>query len=162
RLTHNGDALPMMLVDTTFASLVTLAAHGIGAPVTPIRVELARRRADERILQQAFGCPLRFDAPLDQLVIDERLLARPFVTRDAAVVAMLVPALESALAETTSSPSIVEDVRALLRRGMSGERPSVEKVAHEMRMSPRTLQRRLSELRTSYQTLLDEVRRDAS
>ena len=61
---HIDDALPMMLVDTTFASLVTLAAHGIGAPVTPIRVELARRRADERMLRQAFGCPIHFDAPL--------------------------------------------------------------------------------------------------
>src|SRR5262249_8495999 len=52
---HVDDAPPMMLVDTTFASLVTLAAHGIGAPVTPVRVELARRRADERMLREAFG-----------------------------------------------------------------------------------------------------------
>jgi AraC-like DNA-binding protein len=159
---HVEEALPMMLVDTTFASLVTLAAHGIGAPVTPLYVELARRRADERMLEEAFGCPIRFDAPIDQLVIEERLLARPFVTRNADVVAMLVPALESALAETTSPRTIVDDVRALLRRGMTGERPSVEKVAHAVRMSPRTLQRRLGELGTSYQALLDEVRRDAS
>ncbi len=41
---------------------------------------------------------------------------------------------------------------------MSGERPSVEKVAEAMRMSPRTLQRRLSEQQTSYQKLLDDVR----
>src|SRR5262245_34847386 len=76
---HVDEALPMMLVDTTFASLVTLAAHGIGAPVTPIRVDLARRRADAELLRQAFGCPIHFDAPLDQLVLDEALLARPFV-----------------------------------------------------------------------------------
>jgi AraC-like DNA-binding protein len=45
---------------------------------------------------------------------------------------------------------------------MTGERPSVDKVAREMRMSPRTLQRRLGELGSSYQVLLDDVRRDAS
>jgi AraC-like DNA-binding protein len=45
---------------------------------------------------------------------------------------------------------------------MTGERPSVEKVAHEMRMSARTLQRRLGELGTSYQSILDDVRRHAS
>jgi AraC-like DNA-binding protein len=158
---HAADPLPMMLVDTTFASLVSLAAHGIGSPVTPIRVELARRRADERILHLAFRCPIRFDAALDQLVLDEALLARPFVTRNADVVAMLTPALESALAETAPH-SLSNDVRAVLTRRMTGERPSVDKLARELGMSPRTLQRRLGELGTSYQALLDDVRRDAS
>jgi AraC-like DNA-binding protein len=158
---HVDDPLPMMLVDTTFASLVTLAAHGIGTKVTPIRVELARRRGDEQLLREAFGCPIHFDAPLDHLVIDAALLARPFVTRNADVVAMLVPSLESALAESASR-SIADDVRAALSRRMTGERPSVEKIAHELRLSPRTLQRRLGELGTSYQELLDDVRRDAS
>src|SRR5262249_49553565 len=144
------------------ASLVTLAAHGIGAPVTPIRVELARRRADEQMFRQAFGCPIHFDAALDQLVLDEALLAHPFVTRNADVVAMLVPALESALAETTATGSIDEDVRAVLSRRMTGERPSVDKTARELGVSPRTLQRRLGELGTSYQLLLDGVRREAS
>jgi AraC-like DNA-binding protein len=41
---------------------------------------------------------------------------------------------------------------------MSGERPSVEKVAEAMRLSPRTLQRRLTEQETSYQKLLDDMR----
>jgi AraC-like DNA-binding protein len=158
---HVEERLPMMLVDTTFASLVTLAAHGIGAPVTPIRVELARRPADERMLHLAFRCPIQFDAALDQLVLDEALLERPFVTRNADVVAMLTPALELALAET-GSRSITHDVRAVLTRRMTGERPSVDKIARDLGMSPRTLQRRLGELGTSYQVLLDDVRRDAS
>jgi AraC-like DNA-binding protein len=49
-------------------------------------------------------------------------------------------------------------VKSILLRSMSGERPSVEKVADAMRMSPRTLQRRLTEQATSYQKLLDDVR----
>jgi AraC-like DNA-binding protein len=159
---HVDDSLPLMLVDTTFASLVTLAAHGIGAAVTPLRVELARRPADERMFREAFGCPIHFDAPFDELVLDTRLLDRPFVTRNADVVAMLTPALESALTETTAARSIADDVREALSRRMTGERPSVDKLSREMGMSSRTLQRRLGELGTSYQTLLDDVRRDAS
>src|SRR5262249_13263703 len=83
---HRGlgaEAWPICLVYLAFSPLVTLAAPGLGAAITPIRVELARRRADEPILRQAFGCPIHFDAPLDQLVIDARLLERPFVTRNA-------------------------------------------------------------------------------
>jgi AraC-like DNA-binding protein len=162
RWLHIEDALPMMLVDTTFASLVTLAAHGIGEPVTPIRVELARRCADEELLRRTFGAPIHFDAPLDQLVLDESLLARPFVTRNADVVAMLVPSLESALADSATSRTLADDVRGVLSHRLSAERPSVDKVAHALGMSSRTLQRRLAELGTSYQALLDDVRRDAS
>jgi AraC-like DNA-binding protein len=159
---HIEDVLPLMLVDATFASLLALAAHGVGAPVTPIRVELARRRADEPMLREAFSCPIYFDAPLDRLVLDAKLLARPFITRNADVVAMLVPGLESALAEATARRTLIEDVSAVLNRRMSGERPSVDKIARELGISQRTLQRRLSELGTSYQVLLDDVRHDAS
>lgn len=157
---HVDGPPPLLLVDTTFASLVSLASHGIGAPVTALRVELARRRTDEAMYARAFGCPIRFDAPVDVLVLDAALLARPFVTRNEDVVAMLTPALEAALAESTRT--IVDEVRATLGRRMTGERPSVDKVAHELRTSPRTLQRRLGEQGTSYQAILDEVRRDAS
>jgi len=159
---HVDEVLPMMLVDVTFSSLLAIAHHAIGAPVTPRRVELARRRRDERIFQQHFGCPIRFDAPLDVLVFEEAALARPFVTHNADLLALLLPAMETALQETVTSHSISDDVRAVLSRSMSGERPSVEKVAREVRLSPRTLQRRLGELGTSYQSLLDDVRHDTS
>lgn len=159
---HVEEKQPMMLVDTTFASLVSLAAHGFGAPVTPIRISLARRRSRETsaMFRDTFHCPIHFDAPVDELVLDASLLAKPFITRNADVVAMLVPSLESALAETKRS--LADDARAALAKRMTGERPSVEKLAHELRLSPRTLQRRLGELGTSYQKLLDDVRRDAS
>jgi AraC-like DNA-binding protein len=158
---HVDEQLPMMLVDTTFASLLSLARHGIGSPVTPLRVELARRPADEPMLREAFGCPIRFDMPLDQLVLDERLLLRPFVTGNADLVALLLPALDVALAEVTS-PSTTRDVRAVLQRRMSGDRPSIGTVARELGMSARSLQRRLGESGTTYQALLDDVRRGAS
>ena len=156
---HLEETLPMMLVDATFSSLVALARSGIGAPLVPLRIELARRRSDEKILEKHFGCPIRFDAPVDLLVLEEVALARPFVTHNADLLAMLLPALETALEETVKTRSIADDVRAVLGRRMSGERPSVEKVAEEMRLSPRTLQRRLEELGTTYQDLLDDVRR---
>jgi AraC-like DNA-binding protein len=59
----------------------------------------------------------------------------------------------------TAPRSLADDVRAAIARRMSGERPSVDKVAHDIRMSSRTLQRRLAESGTSYQGLLDDVRR---
>ena len=45
---------------------------------------------------------------------------------------------------------------------MWGQRPSVEVVAKDLCVSPRTPQRRLEESGTNYQQLLDEVRQDTA
>ncbi|MCY1078159.1 AraC family transcriptional regulator [Archangium lansingense] len=159
---HVEETLPMMLVDATFASLLALARRGSGRAIMPRRVELARRRSDEAMLRRHFGCEVRFDAPLDLLVLEETALALSFVTHNADLLAVMLPGLEAALSESLTSRSLADDVRAALGRRMCGERPSVQKVAREMHISPRTLQRRLEELGTSYQRLLDDVRRDTS
>ncbi|MDB5042578.1 MAG: Transcriptional regulator, AraC family [Candidatus Eremiobacteraeota bacterium] len=150
--------LPPMLIDGAFAHLLALGHQGTGQPLTPVRVELARRRSNETMLKRHFACEVAFDAPADVLVLDESALARPFLTRNADLYEVLLPELEAALHERLGSALLAGDVKSVLRRSMSGERPSVEKVAAAMRMSPRTLQRRLAEQETSYQKLLDDVR----
>ena len=154
--------LPLLLVDVTFATILALARAGLGASLTPRRLELARRRDDEPLLTRHFGCPIRFDAPLDRIVFDESALSRPFTTHNADLLAMLVPGLEAALEASVTARSIADDVKTALQRRMCGERPSVDKVAAEIHVSPRTLQRRLGELGTSYQALLDDVRRETA
>jgi AraC-like DNA-binding protein len=159
---HVEESLPLMLVDVTFTAILALAHRGLGGPLTPLRVELARRRSDEPLLRRHFGCVVRFDAPLDLLVLEESALARPFVTHNADLLALLLPGLEAQLKEQVTSRSLLDDAKAILGRHMHGARPSVEGLAEEMHMSRRTLQRRLEELGTSYQRLLDEVRRDTA
>ncbi|WP_211194762.1 AraC family transcriptional regulator [Pyxidicoccus fallax] len=154
--------LPMFLVDGTFASTLALARLGTGKHLVPRRVELARRRADVELLTRHFGCPIRFDASLDLLVFDARALDEPFLTHNADLLSVLVPGLEAALKEQLGQRTLVDDARTALRRRMSGERPSVEKLARELHLSPRTLQRRLEEEGTTYQALLDEVRHQSA
>ena len=155
---HASRPAPARLVEASLASLLVLLQRGTGLPLAPKRLELVRARADEPMLLRFFGCALRFRAKHDALVFDEALLATPFVTHNADLLGALVPSLEARL----PARSFVDEVRAVVARRMSGERPSVEKVAHELALSPRTLQRRLGELGTSYQRLLDEVRHDAA
>jgi AraC-like DNA-binding protein len=149
---------PAMLIDCIFSSIVDLARRGTGTPLRPRRLELTRRRAHEAMLRRHFGCEIVFDAPFDVIVLEERALALPLVTHNAQVLALIVPGLESALEKDGSSRTLADDVRSALRQGICGERPAVGKVAKSLGMSPRTLQRRLGEIGTSYQKLLDDVR----
>ena len=149
---------PPMLIDGMFAGVLDIARRGTGKPIRPLRLELTRRRAHESMLRKHFGCEIRFDAPFDLIVLDEALFALPLATQNAQVLALIVPGLESALEQEGSPRTLADDVRAALSEGISGERPAVEKVAKSLGMSPRTLQRRLAELGTTYQKLLDDVR----
>ncbi len=150
---------PAPLVDGIFAGVLAVARNGTGKPLAPRRVELTRRRADEDVLRRHFACPVRFDAPHDLLVLDAAALAEPFVTHNPQLLELLVPGLEAALREEGGARTLADDVRAVLSQRICGERPAVDKIARAVGMSGRTLQRRLGELGTSYQALLDDVRR---
>jgi AraC-like DNA-binding protein len=151
---HASRPMPPRLVDASLGSLLVLLQRGTGLQLAPKRVELSRARSDEPMLLRFFGCPVRFRTAHDALVFDEQLLATPFVTHNADLLEALVPNLEAKL----EPRSLVDEVKAVVARRMSGERPSVEKVARDLSLSPRTLQRRLGELGSSYQRVLDDVR----
>jgi AraC-like DNA-binding protein len=153
---------PATIVDSCFASVIALVRRGTALPLRPLRIELARCRAQEAMLKRHFGCDVLFDAPIDSIVFEQKVLAHPFVTRDDALSAMFLPEIEGALYASRTSPSLEEDVRFALRRYMFGERPSIEIIASEMHLSSRTLQRHLVEAGTSYQKLLDGVRHNTA
>jgi AraC-like DNA-binding protein len=70
-----------------------------------------------------------------------------------------VPGLELAIAQDDQERTLADDVRVALGDAISGDRPAVAKVAKSLGMSARTMQRRLGELGTTYQDVLDDVRR---
>lgn len=155
----NASALPPpRLVDAMFATLILLMQRASGRALGPKRVELTRVRADDAMLMRFFGCPLKFRVKRDALVFDDRLMDTPFVTHNADLLDALLPSLDVQVAKTRGS-GFLDEVRQAIAKRMSGERPSAEKVAHELATSARTLQRRLGEHGTTYQEVLDDVRR---
>jgi AraC-like DNA-binding protein len=155
---YADENVPTTLMDATFAAVLALVRRGTGKTLRPLRVELARRRAGDAILKDHYKCDVCFDAPVDSLIFEEGSFALPFITADDRLSARLMPGLEAMLQARQRSHSTADDTKYVLRRYMFGERPSVERVAANMHMSPRTLQRRLAALGTNYQKLLDDVR----
>jgi AraC-like DNA-binding protein len=152
--------VPRTLVDASFASFMALARRGTGMDLRPARIELARRATRDEPLGAHLGCPLTFDAPFDRLVLPAAMLDLPFVTHDPAALDALVPGLDAALERRRAAPATFDDeVRLAIARAMCGERPCVERIARDVGVSTRTLQRRLEEAGVTYQGLLDEVRR---
>jgi AraC-like DNA-binding protein len=99
---------------------------------------------------------LRFDRPAHRLVFPARELDIALTTADAAAKRLASVQLERELAALTEG-ALVTEIRAQLAR--EGGPPTIEEVARALRVSPRTLKRRLAELGTTFSELRDDQRR---
>jgi len=103
---------------------------------------------------------LRFDAPAAAFVFDRGCLDAPLTTADPGVHAVLCEHVALGLVELDGRPSFAGRVRAIAARGFEGGGPASEDVARELRMSARTLARRLEREGTSFSALVDDLRRE--
>jgi AraC-like DNA-binding protein len=151
---------PPVLIDLCFAAVARIARRGTDALVNPKRLELRRAARDRKMYEAHFRCPARFDVRHNTIVFEKADLDRPFVTHNADLFAAVAPQLEAELAQALSSKAIAEQVKGILKRLLAGRRPGIEDVAKELRLSSRTLQRRLTEDGATFQQLIQEARRE--
>ncbi len=146
--------------DMLFAALMEIGRRGTREPLTARRVELDRPLGDVAAHERYFGCPVRFGAAADRLVLDGADLNRPFASYNAELLEILAPALERALAEHQARNTLSGQVKWLMKRLMATRRPDMRAIARELALSERTLQRRLAEEGTRFQGVLAEARRE--
>ena len=151
---------PAMLVDVCFAWILSIARRGTGRPVHPKRVEFQRPEAHRAIYEKHFQCPIKFGAAKNVLVFNKADMDVAFLTYNADLLAVVAPQLEAELKQQLAEKNFREQVKGTLKRLLAGERPAIEHVARELRLSKRTLQRRLTDDGITFQQLMEEARRE--
>jgi AraC-like DNA-binding protein len=149
---------PDVLTDLCFAYVLSIARHGTGTRMSPLRLELVRPRSYAKTLERHFGCPVIFGTARNALVFRAFDADRPFVTQNAELLAMLAPQLDEELKQHKGQESFPERVRATIQKKLTGRRPKMHDIARELHISPRTLQRRLQDANYSFQQILEEAR----
>lgn len=153
------DIEPPILVEHCFAWVLTIARQGTGKRISPIRVELVQTRSHVKALERYFGCPVVCGASRNAMIFHGEDAKLPFVTKNTELLDMLAPQFDLELkAHTDAADNFIELVRGAIQQRLTGSRPIVEDVARDLHLSSRTLQRRLQELGSSYQRVLDEAR----
>jgi AraC-like DNA-binding protein len=151
---------PAMLVDVCFAWVMTIAQRGADRRIRPKRVEFQRPEAFRNIYEKHFECPVKFMAAKNALVFSKTDMDVPFLTYNAELLAAIAPQLEAELTQQMAEKDIREQVKGILKGLFAGQRPAIQDVAQELRMSARTLQRRLTEGGATFQQLTEEARRE--
>ena len=154
------DVVPSVLQDFCFSWLVALGRLGTGHPLAPLRVELRRPARDRKEYEAHFRCSVRFNADEDSLVFASADLDRVFRTRNAELLAMLAPQLDAELARQRGTIELTDSAKGTVKRLLAGRRPELADVGRELGISTRTLQRRLTEKRLTFQQILEDARRE--
>jgi AraC-like DNA-binding protein len=148
------------IAERWLGALVLLVRRHADARFAPREVWFARPAlSDTSAHERIFRAPLRFEQAVDALVIGRDTLDVPVRNGDADLQRVLEAYLATILPEVELG-DLSQLVRRRLRPAPAGRVPTLSSLAAGLAMSPRTLQRRLAEERTSYQALVREVRED--
>ncbi len=124
-----------------------------------LRVEFSHPRpADIGEHERIFECPVRFGADACQLVIARDVWDTPRTGSDPTLFSVLETHARMLLEQLPTPGDIVGRVRKAIEAELRGGNPSLESIARQLAMSPRTLQRRLRDEKVLFNDVLDEMR----
>lgn len=130
-----------------------------GADWVPLEVHLQRARpGDLRPYREALRAQVIFDAPLNRIVLRRSDLDLPNVRTDHNAHEVAVALADRMMAERRVPDDLSIRAREDIMHHLVDEGPSMNETARRLGLSPRSLQRRLDELGTTYQKLTDEAR----
>ena len=147
--------------EATLASAVSLARQVCPQPFSPLEVLIRHPAPKTQEAHEAwFGCPVRFDAGLDALLIAPEALAQPNMLGDEGISRYLISHLDAELSEIEGGGSLVGLAKDAIAQALSEGAPRMADIARGLGLSARSLHRRLSEHGMSFQTLTEETRRE--
>ena len=145
--------------EATLASGVSLARQVSPVPFSPLEV-LVQHGAPRTIEHHEswFGCPVRFDADMDALLLSPEALAQPNILGDEGISRYLTAHLDAELSEIADEESLVEKAKKSIAQALSEGAPKMADIARGLGLSARSFHRRLSEHGMSFQNLAEQTR----
>jgi len=147
--------------ETSIASIAAISREVSTRPFNPIAVYFKHAAPDDISAHELyFGCPVHFNSDKDALYLSKATLLAPNKLGDSGVSKFFETHLDSELSKLSDDGALDKQVRMQISQSLSEGIPKVSDVASQLGMSARTLQRRLASSGFSYQTLVDESRRE--
>jgi len=148
-----------VVMDAVTANVVHMCRVTYGEDFNPVRIELGHSGMGcRKRRREFFRCPIQYDAGENAVEIDRKVACKPLSTANADLAHANERVISDYLAELGGG-RVAMRVRARLVDGLPSGDVTEKSVAEALHMSPRTLQRRLSEENTTYKKVLEETRR---
>jgi AraC-like DNA-binding protein len=148
------------LAESVFAGIRVFSSWLAGVALPAAQLQFSHPpSADGAEYERIFGVMPVFGAASNAATFDARLLAWPVPNADVGLYPVLQQHAERLLAQRTRADgSIVAQVHAAIIKNLAHDRVRLSSIAAELKLSPRTLQRKLSDAGASFQHVLDQAR----
>ena len=148
---------PPLLASVELVFWVALARLATRAPIRPTRVTMRVLPAERGPLEAYLGCRVRKGGDWSVRFTGTDA-GRPFLTENEGMWRIFAPDLRQRLTDLEASATAADRVRAALVETLPSGDPSINAVTGQLATSARTLQRQLSQERTSFQQVLAHTR----
>lgn len=143
-------------------AFVRLCRRVAGRNLAPTKVKFIHHRSgDLNQIRRAFGCEVEFDANVDEITFDAKVMELALVGEDPFLNDLIVTMCDEAIAVRSTNVSslriVVENIVAPL---LPHAEASTRIVAQRLGISERTFARRLAAEGLSFGEILDQLRRD--
>jgi AraC-like DNA-binding protein len=165
RMSHltvvNLPIIPRQAAEFMMANLLVRWRRITGQDWSPTRVLFRHAApADTSAHRKLFRAPVLFDQAVNGMDFDAALLRLPVLDADPALGAVLARHAAALVERLPPEDDFLGQVRHQIGVALRGSAPSVDEIARGLGLSRRSLQRRLGELGTRYQDLVDAARKD--
>ena len=153
-------AVAIFLIQEAFASVLRLTRLTVGEAFAPRRVEFTfEAPSDAGAFGELFRCPVSFGAGRNRFVLSPASAATAMPGRDPVTFASILELLDGQLAARRDQQELLEVLEISIAQSLPAV-PSFAEQARRHSASERTLRRRLAECGTTYEAVVDGVRRE--
>ena len=117
-------------------------------------------RGDIGVYESHFGCPVHFESGRDAVLVSNESIDTPNKLGDESIARFFDRHLEQQLNSLKSDIDLQQQVRRAVGNVLSEGVPKLSRIASELNMGARTLQRRLSEQGYSFQNVVDMAQKE--
>lgn len=148
-------------IEAVLSAVVSLAGWVTGRELRARRVQFSQAQLGPlEGYRRIFACPVEFEQAFSGLLVDNALLDLPLPQADALVAKLHEQHLATRLANLNQTVEPQADLRAWLASRLGPTVPRRAEAARQLGMGERTLARRLAEQGKTFDSLLDQVRRE--
>lgn len=147
------------IYESQYGIILQLIYALTGKHILPVLVcSPYKREATPDLLETQMLCPVKFNEPF-MMVFDKEILEARIINANSEIL-IIAEQLVSQLLDKEQNQNLSSVVRRYMLQTIPGINLSLKSTAHDLNMSGRTLQRKLLGEKTSFQTILDDVRKE--
>lgn len=152
--------LPAVSIGWSLANIVLWARRSLGCDFPLVKVMLQHPPLpDSSAYESFFQSQLIFNADSNGLCFQPAWLDQPLLNADSGLCDLLERYAESLLLSLPQTDSFLANLQHRIAKELRGQEPKLSAIAAQMGYAPRTLQRKLQQVDTSFQQVLDDTRK---